>query len=346
MIHRPAAGLLAAALLAAASPAAAQDLSAVFGRVRGTVVVVRTIERASPSPGRRDDSGRRGLGSGVVISADGRILTAAHLVQSVDAILVELPDGREVPAHVVASAPPADVALIQLAVVPDGLTAATLGDSDRMAIGDQVLVVGAAYGLGPALTVGHLGARILSERRADGRQRLEMFQTDAAMNPGNSGGPMFNRRGEVVGIVSAILTESGGFEGVGFAVTSNLARRLLVDQRGYWSGADGYLVRGEVARALNVPQSAGVLVQRVARGSPAAGVGLRAGRIEATIGEEELIAGGDIILAVAGIPVDDGLDALERVHAAVSRLQPGVEYRITVLRGGARVELIGVMPGP
>ncbi len=340
---------IAAATLAlsiGATSAAAQDVRDVFRRVSASVVVVRTVEQGATVSGRDGRVGLPGLGSGVIITADGQVLTASHVVQAAERIAVELPSGRLVPAHVIASSPPGDVALLQLDELPEKLSPANLGDSDQMVVGDEILVVGTAYGMGPSLSVGHIGARVVRDRSDDALNSLEMFQTGAAMNPGNSGGPMFNLRGEVVGVASSIISQSGGFEGVGFAITSNVARRLLLQQRGLWLGADGYLLHGELAKVFNVPQPAGVLVQRVARNSPAARIGLRSGRYEAVVGGEAMIAGGDIILWAAGVPVEDRPDALDRVHAAVSRLAPGDQYTVMVLRGGSVLELTGTIPGP
>jgi len=131
--------------------------------------------------------------------------------------------------------------------------------------------------------VGHVGGRRRPTARYGWFSLAEFVQTDAAINPGNSGGPMFNMTGEVIGIVSNIITRSGGFEGLGFVVASNTARRLPLDRPSFWTGLQGYPVHGPLARALNVPQPVGLLVQRVAEGSPAAQMGLRGGTIKATI---------------------------------------------------------------
>jgi S1-C subfamily serine protease len=147
-------------------------------------------------------------------------------------------------------------------------------------IGEQVFVVGAPLGITHTLTVGHLSARHKPNATFSGMLTAEFFQTDAAINRGNSGGPMFDLKGEVIGIVSSILSQSGGSDGLGFAATSNIARRLLLDEPSVWSGLDGYLLIGEAARAFNLPVGfeAGLLVQRVALGSPADQLGVRGGK--------------------------------------------------------------------
>jgi len=145
-----------------------------------------------------------GLASGVLISDNGKVLTAAHVVQAVDKVFVEFADGQIVTARVISSATNADVALLQLDSVPQGVSPAKLGDSDQVEVGDEVLVVGAPYGLSLTLTVGHVSGREVSKSSLASLSAREVFLTDAAINRGNSGSPLFNRQGEVIGIVSNI----------------------------------------------------------------------------------------------------------------------------------------------
>jgi serine protease Do len=171
-----------------------------------------------------------------------------------------------------------------------------------------------------------------------------MFQTDAAINQGNSGGPMFNMRGEVIGIVSHIVSRSGGSDGLGFVVTSNMARQLLFTEPSVWSGVEGYLLKGDLARAFNIPApGVALLVQRVATGSPAERLGIRGGSLLAAIGEDELVLGGDAILAVEGITLGSG-NAYENIRRRLSAIAPGGSIRVAVLRRGEVVELTGLAP--
>ena len=247
----------------------AQQARDTYRRVKPSVVEVRTLRKAVVPFPQEAPPLEVGIGSGVLISDDGRVLTAAHVVQSADLIVVVFPDTNPIPARVTNSAVYADVALLQLERVPPGAIAAKLGDSDPVEVGDEILVVGSPYGLGPTLSIGHISGRYRPGNKVIGTSSIEFLQTDAVINGGNSGGPMFNLSGEVVGIVSQILTRSGGFEGIGFAATSKMARQLLFDQKMFWSGLEGIVIERDLARALNLPQRAGFLVQRVAQGSPA-----------------------------------------------------------------------------
>lgn len=324
-------------------PAEAQTLGQVFKRVSPSVVVVRTREREVAARGQGQTVNVSGVGSGVLISVDGKVMTAAHLVHTADEITVEFLDGEVMEARVIASEPEADAALLQLEHVPAGALGAKLGDSDKVEVGDQVFIVGAPYGIGHTLTAGHISARHKPNTVYSEFSLAEFLQTDAAINQGNSGGPMFNMAGEVIGIVSHIISKSGGFEGLGFVVTSNLAHRLLLERKALWTGMEGYVLTGDVAKAFNLPQPVGVLVQRVAERSPATLIGLRPGTMKATIDGKTLTVGGDIILAVQGIPIQDR-GSYERIQERLSRLHPGAEVTITVLREGRQVELRGPLP--
>lgn len=324
-------------------PAEALTLGQVFKRVNPSVVVVRTRETEVAARGQGQTVNISGVGSGVLIAGAGKVMTAAHLVHTADEITVEFLDGEVMEARVIASEPEADAALLQLEHVPAGALVAKLGNSDNVEVGDRVFIVGAPYGIGHTLTAGHISARHKPNTVYSEFSLAEFLQTDAAINQGNSGGPMFNMAGEVIGIVSHIISKSGGFEGLGFVVTSNMAHRLLLERKALWTGMEGYVLTGDVAKAFNLPQPVGVLVQRVAERSPATLIGLRPGTMKATIDGKTLTVGGDIILAVQGIPIQDR-GSYERIQERLSRLHPGAEVMITVLREGRQVELRGPLP--
>jgi serine protease Do len=362
------AALLAAGVSLAVRPASAQELRSLFQQVKPSVVVIR-IEEEEIAPDdddedthvkvHRSSSGRRallapaeesgatrvkGLGSGVLISTDGKILTAAHVVQTAETVEVQFVDGTRQPAKILSSVPYADVALIKVDRVPPAAHPAVLGNSDGMQVGDRVFVVGAPFELSYTLTAGYISGRRAPEKIKGPLSSMELLQTDAAINKGNSGGPMFNMSGEVVGICSYILTQSGGFEGLGFAVTSNYARKVLLDNPAVWTGMDGLYVDGQLAALLNVPQGAGILVQQVAKNSPAAAFGLRAGRYRVKVDDQDVVLGGDIILSVNGIAVGEKEDAVEQIDRSLARAKAGDPIRITVLRAGKIVQLQGKMP--
>jgi serine protease Do len=318
--------------------AGAEALGQVFKRVNRSVVVVRTKETAVEGQGPGTLTGLPGLGSGVLVSADGKVMTAAHIVQTADEVTVEFLTGDAVRARVIASEPSADVSLLQLERVPEGAQSSPLGDSDKVDVGDQIFIVGAPYGISHTLTAGHVSGRHRPNTIYSELATAEFLQTDAAINQGNSGGPMFNLAGEVVGIVSHIISKSGGFEGLGFVVTSNMARTLLLERRSFWSGVQGFVLRDHLAKIFNVPQPTGVLVQRVAAGSPAERIGLRPGTRKATIDGQTFVVGGDIILSIGSVQVGEP-GSRERILALRRSLVPGSTLTIVVLRDGQRVEL-------
>ncbi|HXA94598.1 MAG TPA: trypsin-like peptidase domain-containing protein, partial [Candidatus Dormibacteraeota bacterium] len=262
---------------------------------------------------------------------------AAHVVQTADSITAEFLGGEQVVARVIASEPAADVALLQLERVPARQLAAAMGDSSTVRVGDPVFVVGAPYGIGHTLSVGHISARYRPNTIDSDMALAELLQTDAAINPGNSGGPMFNMAGEVIGVASHNITQSGGFEGLGFVVTINMAKRLLLEERSPWSGVSGVLLTGTLAKALNLPQAEGMLVQQVAGNSPAAQLGLRPGTIPATVDGRKLLLGGDVVLAVLGVPI--GQESYEKRRERVRQVPPGSPVTVTVLRDGQPVTL-------
>src|SRR5437667_5757313 len=318
----------------------AAPLRELFRRVDASVVEVRTVERTlAPLP----QSGfvrAPGLGSGVLISADGKVLTAAHVVQTSDRVVVAFVDGTLSRARVVGSIQRADLAMLQLEQVPPGIQPARLADSGSMQVGDDVFIVGAPYGIGHSLSAGHIGGRRAPGLMVEG-VTLELLQTDAAVNQGNSGGPMFNMDGKVVGIVSLILSRSGGFEGLGFAVTSNMAQKLLLDRPTFWTGVDAVLLTEDLARLFNLPQPAGLLIQRIAEGSPAVDWGMRAGTLRIAIGGQELLAGGDIILELGGVAVSAESASFDRMYGYLTSLKPGDLVSVRVLRDGKIITLSG-----
>lgn len=315
-----------------------QTISELYKQVSPSVVVIYTQEQVPTGGLKKEMTTSEGLGSGVLISETGDILTAAHVVHNAEFIMVEFSDGTQVSANVIGSVLAADLAHIKLEWVPEKSTIAKIGDSDKANIGDQVIVIGAPYGYERTLSVGHISGRLLKDNIPEGFAKMELLQTDASINRGNSGGPMFNMDGEVVGIVSYILSESGGFEGIGFVISSNVATRLFIDEKAFWSGFESIILDEEMSRIFNLPQTGGLLVQRVVANSPAHEMGLQGGTTNAFIDDQELLIGGDIILEVNKISFADELAASMIMENLLS-LNKGDLVTIRILRAGEIIEL-------
>ena len=320
---------------------AAQSPGEVFRKVTPSVVVIRAKGTEVTTSGQT-----RFLetGSGVLISADGKVMTAAHVVHSMNEITVEFLGGETVSAKVVASEPGADLSLLQLERVPSTARVATMANSDAMRVGDPVYIVGAPYGLSYSLSAGLISARWGPNTVYKTMPLAEFFQTDATINTGNSGGPMFNAAGQVIGIVSHNISKSGGSEGLGFVVTMKTARQLLLEKKSFWGGLEGQFLSDELADLLNVPNNmSGYLVKSVAKGSPGDDAGLRGGTKVVTIDGQPVVLGGDIILSVEGIPATSATN-MAKVRDHLGALKPGSEIRATILRSGRVLELTGVAP--
>ena len=282
---------------------------------------LRRFFRDLPSAPESPRRGVSGVGSGVIIDSAGVILTNNHVVEGGGRITVKLQDGREFEATDVRTDPKTDIAVLRIKA--DNLQAAKLGDSDKMAVGDWVLALGDPFGLEGTVTAGIVSAK----GRAMGlAQRENWIQTDAAINPGNSGGPLVNLDGEVIGINTAISTRSGGNQGVGFAVPSNIAHwvseQLLASgkvKRAYL-GVAIQAVNQDLAQQLGVKVHEGVLVSSVQPNTPAAKAGLKAG---------------DVILDFNGASVATP----NELQGAVEQAKIGSSVPMIVLRDGKRVTL-------
>jgi serine protease Do len=243
-------------------------------------------------------------------------------------------------ATIVSANAAADVSLLQLERVTKAMQVARLADSDTMRLGQQIMVVGAPYGLAYSMSVGWISARWPPNTIFPDMPLAEFLQTTATINTGNSGGPVFNMAGEVIAIVSQNISKSGGSEGLGFIVTINSAQKLLVPRMVFWGALQGILLTGRLATVFNVPAPAGFLVKTVAQGSMAWNMGLQGGDGIVTIAGKEIPVGGDIILSVEDIPVLSE-ENIEKIRNRLAGATPGTPFKMNVLRAGKVIELTG-----
>jgi serine protease Do len=332
--------MMGSVVLQVPAPAAAQTVREVFEKVAPSVVVIRARGRDVTTAGQSRFSE---TGSGVLISRDGRVMTAAHVVHAMDQIAVEFLGGETVAARVVASEPAADLSLLQLERVPPGATVAAMADSNTVHVGDPVIIVGAPYGLSYSLSVGYISARWAPNTVYKTMPLAEFFQTTATINTGNSGGPMFAMDGQVIGIVSHNISKSGGSEGLGFVVTLNTAKQLLLEKRSFWAGLEGMMLDDELADLLNLPpRASGYIVKTVAKDSPGEQIGLHGATQVVKISGQDVPLGGDIILTVEGIAMS--APNVTKIRDALNGLTPGAPFKVTIFRKGQVLELTGRVP--
>lgn len=274
------------------------------------------------------------LGSGVLISHDGYILTNHHVVEAADQIEVALADGRTSKAHIIGSDPETDLAVIKIDLQDGNLPAITFGRSDNVQVGDIVLAVGNPFGVGQTVTMGIVSAL---KRNHLGLNTFENFiQTDAAINPGNSGGALADSKGNLIGINSAIYSPSGGSLGIGFAIPVSTAKKIMeqIIQNGSvtrgWIGVAVQDLTPELAESFKLGETRGVLISEVVRGSPAQMAGIRPG---------------DILTEIDGKPLSDSSSMLETISA----LPPGKVTMLKLLRNEQEIVVqikVGKRPLP
>lgn len=281
--------------------------------------------RQQPQPQRPQVE--RGMGSGVIVSADGSILTNHHVIDGADRITIQMQDGKNYEAKVVGSDPPSDLAVLKIEM--QNLPFLTLGNSDQVRVGDIVLAIGNPLGIGQTVTAGIISAKGRRTGISDGSFE-DFLQTDAPINRGNSGGALVNLNGELIGINSQILSSPGGAGGnigIGFSIPSNMAKSVMEQliqngkvRRGML-GVNIQNISEDVARSLELKDTKGVLVSNVRAGGAAERAGLKRG---------------DIITAINGERIDDGNVLRNKVAGTL----PGTEIKLTVLRDGQPQEFV------
>jgi S1-C subfamily serine protease len=314
-------------LMAVVCAATMEDLIA---RVDASVVTVRVAEKVQvETPQVTTVAIVRGLGSGVLVHADGWVVTAAHVVDEADLIEVHFADKHASLAAIVTLSRTEDLALLKLETPHPRPVVAVLGDSSRLRPGTRLFAIGAPLRYEHTVTSG-----IVSALRSDdspGLHPSRLIQTDVPLNPGNSGGPLFDERGEVVGIASFIATPDKGSVGLNFGIPSAVVRQRLFEAPLPWIGVAVRFPPKDFVELMKWPVGTGMLIEKVKRDSPAEKAGLQGGVIEVEAQNVKVSIGGDVVLTVNGVPAGDR----KAVGAALSSLKRGDSIRYEVVRRGA-----------
>jgi 2-alkenal reductase len=287
------------------------------------------------------------IGSGFVVDREGTVVTNNHVAEAAAELLVTLADEHTVPAEVVGTDPGSDLAVLKIDVPAEDLTVVELGESATLQVGQRAIAIGNPFGLERTVTTGVISSlgRTLSRDDSD-FQIAEVIQTDAAINPGNSGGPLLDSQGRVIGVNTAIASTSGVNSGVGFAVPVDILKRVVPEliangqYRHPWIGVTGRTISPEMVEAADLPVETGVLIFEVEAGSPAEKAGIRGGSQQVQISGVPMMIGGDIVVAIGGVPVKRFDDV---VNYLAGNTSVGDEVTLTVVRDGREVEVTMVL---
>ncbi|MBI2849084.1 MAG: trypsin-like peptidase domain-containing protein [Chloroflexi bacterium] len=285
---------------------------------------------------------QEGTGSGFVIDDKGNIVTNYHVVQDARDIEVTLTDGTAAPAKVVGTDPSNDLAVIKIDVPKDKLKPLVLGDSSKVKVGQMAIAIGSPFRLQGTVTTGVISSLGRTLRAQNGRVMSDIIQTDAAINPGNSGGPLLNSSGEVIGVNSNIISPVQGSVGIGFAIPVNTVKRWLPDliDKGKAShpylGIVGLSITADIAKALKLSTTEGILVTEVSAGTPASQAGVRGGNRQDQIGNIRVTVGGDIITSIDGKKMGK-IEVLTNYLDMQKRV--GETAKLTLLRDGRTMDI-------
>ncbi len=282
------------------------------------------------------------IGTGFVIDREGHIVTNNHVAEAASYLLVTLANERTVPADVVGADAGSDLAVLKVDVPAEELTVAELGESSTLRVGQRAIAIGSPFGLERTVTTGVISSLGRTLTRMDSRFEIaQLIQTDAAINPGNSGGPLLDSSGRVIGVSMAIQSLTGVNSGVGFAIPVDVVKRVVPElietghYRHAWIGVSGTTIRAEMVEAMDLPVSNGALIFEVQPDSPAEAAGLRGGSRQVTVSGMPMVAGGDIIVAIEGTPVQRFDDM---VNFLATQARVGDVVTVTVVRDGKEID--------
>lgn len=311
-----------------------------FREVSPTVVFISGM---AIDPFKIQDRVKWGIGSGVIIDDEGHVLTNSHVVLGLSEVSIALEKGQMVTAEVLGVDPILDLAVVKMNGLPGNLAVARMGDSDALDVGEDAIAIGNSMGLEKTVSQGIISGLNRTLPTGPMSWLVPYIQTDAALSHGNSGGPLINRCGEVIGINTAILKEG---ENIGFAVPINIAKRILPEiiEHGRvkrpWHGINGKMLDFILVMLINYPLQPGFMIETIEPGSAADNAGLRAGTLPLTVGRQEFLLGGDIITKVNG----ESLISMEVIMRIVNSLKVGDKVKLEYYREGKKNTVEVVLP--